>query len=132
MRRIGAWWRLLRRRAANTPILGLAIQAAESTWQQSPWRAAGAAMADELGHTVGPWVRRHPVLTVALAAATSGAVVTLRPWTWPSVQRHLRLGPRRLGRWLVHQVSRAPLSSILAGLVISTAAARATDDVPSA
>lgn len=129
-RKLGAWWRLWRRRAASVPVLGLAVQAVESAWTQSPWRAAGAAMADELGHTAGPWVRRHPVLTVGLAAAAGGAIVTLRPWTWPTVHRHLRLGPRRLGRWLVHQVAQAPISSILAGLLLSTAVAPSRQDEP--
>jgi hypothetical protein len=89
-------------------------------------------VADELGHAAGPWVHRHPVLSVALAAAAGGAVVTLRPWKWPAVQRHLRRGPGRLGRWLVHQLARAPLSSILAALLVGTAAARSQTETPPA
>jgi hypothetical protein len=114
--RLQTWWQGWRRRLGNLPLLGLALSAGESWWQANPWRMAGESVADEVSHTFVPMVRRHPVLTVSLAAAVGATVVLARPWAWPGVSAQARLLPRRASRWALHQAARAPWAALLAGL----------------
>lgn len=116
--RLAACWRLWRRRALSVPGLLPMLRSAESAWQQSPWHlatVAGMAVADELTHVARPWLRRHPLPALLLAAATGAALVASRPWAWPGLRRRLQLAPRLAGRWLLRH-GQAPLLAALAGL----------------
>lgn len=129
--RLAGVWRLWRRRLADVPVVGLALDAAEGWWQNNPWRLAGQTVAGELDHALTPWIRRHPILTVALAAGAGYTLVSTRAWAWPVVADQWRPLPRRIGRWLLHQVSQAPLQSVMAGLMATAAVAgqrSGTDD----
>lgn len=132
--RLSRVWRLWRRRLADVPVVGLALDAAESWWQNNPWRLAGQTVAGELDHALTPWIRRHPILTVALAAGAGYTLISTRAWAWPVVADQWRPLPRRVGRWLLHQISQAPLQSVMAGLVATAAVAghRAGADEPDA
>ena len=130
--RLAGVWRLWRRRLADVPVVGLALDAAEDWWRNNPWRLAGQTVAGELDHALTPWIRRHPLLTVALAAGAGYTLVSTRAWAWPVVADQWRPMPRRVGRWLLHQVSQAPMQSVMAGLMATAAVAgqRAGADGP--
>lgn len=124
--RLSGLWNAWRLKLADVPVVGLALEAVEQWWQHNPWRMAGQAVVGELDQTVTHWARRHPAMTVALAAAAGFAVVSARPWAWPGVADQLRPMPRRVGRWLLHQLTQAPLQpvpAVLAGLVLAGRAA---------
>ncbi len=127
--RLAALWRHWRRQLAGNAFVGVAFQAAADWWRANPWRAAGEAVAEELHQSLTPIVRRHPVASVTLAAAAAAAVAAARPWRWPLVAQQLRPLPGRAGRWLLRQLSRAPLQSLIVGAMLAggTAAASAED-----
>jgi hypothetical protein len=63
-----------------------------------------------------------------VAATIGAALVAGRPWRWPAVNRHLADAPQRAGRWVVHQLTQAPVQSLLASLFLAWAAARKPAD----
>lgn len=117
---VAGLWKAWRPRLIGIPVLGIALGAAEQWWADNPWRLAGQAMADEIDEALTPWARRHPLLTVALAAGAGCAVVAARPWAWPGVSGHLRLLPGRIGRWALAQITLAPLLAGLAEAKLAT------------
>ncbi|MFT3818256.1 MAG: hypothetical protein QM750_11590 [Rubrivivax sp.] len=135
-RRLAAIWRHWRRQWAGNAVAGPVFEAVADWWRANPWRAAGAAVAEELHHSLTPLVRRHPLASVALVAAAAGAVAAARPWRWPLVAQQLRPLPGRAARWLLRQLSRAPLQSLIVGAVLAgggaaAASAPAQDEPPS-
>lgn len=121
-RRARAWWRRTRHQLARLPAVGATLHVLEGWWHPHPWRAAGQEVAGHVLPAVRDGVRRHPGLTLTLAAGMAAAVVTLRPWTHPWFRRQMRSAPQRVGRFVVQQVSQLPLPSLLAGLVAGTLA----------
>lgn len=117
-RRLRALWRHLRRRASGWPITGFAMAALGEWWHRQPWRPAGEMLVDEIQASALPWVRRHPVATVAAAAALGAAVVASRPWRWPGVAQRVRPVPRQLSRWLLRQFSQAPVQATLLNMLM--------------
>lgn len=133
-RRVGSWLRYWRHRARGIPVVGLAVDGIATWWENNPWRVAGQALAAELDDAVKPWVRRHPVLTIGVAAGLGYAVVASRAWTWPALAEQIRPLPSRAGRWLLHQLTQAPLQTLLASLALmrgSEPPAPASPEVPS-
>jgi hypothetical protein len=123
-RRFAAGWRHLRRRMREHPAFSVALHAADSWWQRQPLRPVIETTAGELRGAVSPWIRRHPVLAVSLAAGLAAALVLARPWRMPAVRAQLHGAPRRAGRWLWAQLTQAPVQSLLASLFVAAFAAR--------
>jgi hypothetical protein len=117
--RVAVLWRYWRRQLHDQPLAFLALAAAEQWWQHNPWHLAGRAVATEVDALITPWLRRHPGLTVALAAGTGFAVVRARPWRWPGVADPLRSLRRLASRWLRAQLTQLPLQSLLTGLAMA-------------
>lgn len=126
--RLAVLWRRWRRRLDVEPALGLLLDAAEDWWQHNPWRLAGQAVATEVDGVLTPWLRRHPWLAVALAAGTGYAIVSLRPWAWPGLRQQLGQLPAHARRWLLGQLARVPLRSLVESLVEGLAVARSRSD----
>lgn len=116
--RLRAWWRRLRRRGGGWPIAGVATAALGEWWQHHPWRPAGELLAGEWRATAAPLVRRHPVLIVLAAAGLGAFLVAQRPWRWPGVAERVRPMPARLGRFLLGQLSQAPVQTALLSLLM--------------
>lgn len=87
-----AWERALQ----ASPLLGLLWPALQQAWAAQPWAAGLQDLGASAREGLGPWVRRHPLAAVALAAVGGAALVACRPW------RLLR--PAALGASLRHQV----------------------------
>lgn len=119
-RSLADWQRLLRhqwRRLRREPVMSMAGEVAQQWWSRHPWQPAGQALYGQLRASVWPLVRRHPVASVAVAAAVGGAVVASRPWNWPWLNRRARRLPTQLGHWVWRQLSAAPMQAALAGLL---------------
>ena len=115
-------WRRWQRQLRRWPVVGLALQALRLRWQQHPLHAPLEALLDESRQQVLPLLRRHPVATVALAAAAGAGLVLLRPWrqTWLiDPMRHL---PGRAARWMLQQLGEAPMQAALASLFMMATA----------
>lgn len=131
--RLRALWRHWRRKAGGWPVAGVAAAALGEWWHHHPWRPAGELLVDEVQASALPWLRRHPVATVAVAATLGAALVVSRPWRWPGVAERVRPMPRRLGRWLIRQVGQAPVQATLLSmlmLLVKPAAQAAAGDAP--
>lgn len=115
--RLRAGWRHWRRQLRRWPLAGMLLSGVQEAWQRHPWRPTAELVAKEAGAAVLPAVRRHPVLAVALAAGLGMAVVAGRRWYAPALQGHVRSAPARLGRWLMRQLSQAPVQAGLFGLL---------------
>lgn len=77
---------LLRGWVAGTPLAPLlhtAWAGARGWWQQHPWRSTGVAAGRAVSDELGPLVRRHPAVSIGVAAAVGAAIVAARPWQWP-------------------------------------------------
>ena len=118
-RRLAAVWRHWQRQLSGNAVIGALFEAVADWWQANPWRTAGEAVAEELHHSLTPLVRRHPLASVALVAAAAGAVAAARPWRWPLVAQQLKPLPGRVARWLLRQLSRAPLQSLIVGALLA-------------
>ncbi|MCA0239321.1 MAG: hypothetical protein LCI02_00560 [Proteobacteria bacterium] len=129
-RRLAATWRHWRRQLAGNAIVGFVFEAAADWWRANPWRAAGEAVAEEVHQSLTPVVRRHPFASVALVAAAAAAVAVAKPWRWPLVAQQLRPLPGRAGRWLLRQLSRAPLQSLIIGAVLASGSGAAAASSP--
>lgn len=116
--RLRALWRHWRRKSRAWPVMGLATAALGEWWHHHPWRPVGEMLAGEAQASTLPWLRRHPVAAVATAAALGAALVVSRPWRWPGVSERVRPMPRRLGRWLLRQVSQAPVQTALLSMLM--------------
>lgn len=86
----------LQRALQASPLLGLLWPALQQAWTAQPWAAGLQDLGASAREGLGPWVRRHPLASVALAAVAGAALVACRPW------RLLR--PAALGASLRHQV----------------------------
>lgn len=115
--RLRAGWRHWRRQLRRWPLAGMLLSGVQEAWQQHPWRPTAELVAKEAGAAVLPAVRRHPVVAVALAAGLGMAVVAGRRWYAPALQGQVRSAPARLGRWLLRQLSQAPVQAGLFGLL---------------
>lgn len=110
-------WRI---RLSRSPLVDVALAGLQTWWQHHPWRAPGEAVARQLGDTVGPLVRRHPVAAAAVAASLGAALVLGKPWRWPLVAGQIAPLPRRAVRWALHQLANPAVQSVIAAWVLAT------------
>lgn len=62
------------------PVIGAVVDAVAGWWSQHPLHSAAQMAQDAVGDVVAPVTRRHPLAAVAVAFATGGLLVWLRPW----------------------------------------------------
>lgn len=105
------WWRLRR-----WPAVQLVREALHPWWQRHPLQPLATGLAAGARTQLWPLLRRHPWLSVGLAAAFGAAVVAARPWRWAWVDRQLRRAPGAASGWLVRQLSAAPVQATLVSL----------------
>lgn len=116
-RRWRAMWRAFMRSGPLAAAAGNAVGAVGTWWRSQPWHSttewAGRAVLAE----VQPLVRRHPWLAVAVGASLGAAMVSVRPWRWRAVSRHVRPLGGHLMRWTIAQLSQVPVQMALAALL---------------
>jgi hypothetical protein len=123
--RVQALWRWARRQVAGSPVLTMAMQAAQGWWRAHPWRSTGELVVQELHASAAPLIRRHPLATTLAAAGLGAALMIWKPWRWGLVRRQLRPLPRHAGRWLLRQLAQPSVQAMLAGLLVSAGLGRA-------
>jgi len=124
-RRLQALWRWARQRFGASPVLGLAMQAAQGWWHAHPWRSTSELVVQELRAGVAPVIRHHPLAATLAAAGIGAALMIWKPWRWGLVRRQLRPLPRHAGRWLLRQLAQPSVQAMLAGLIVSAGLGRA-------
>ncbi|MBK7263442.1 MAG: hypothetical protein IPI03_16900 [Rubrivivax sp.] len=83
------------------------------------------AIGTVMNNEIGPQVRRHPVLSVSLAAAAGAALVAARPWRWQPLASRANLVQRQaLDSALSWSWQQLTQPSVLAALVTGIAAWR--------
>jgi hypothetical protein len=114
-----AWLRDL---AGRHPVGRAIADGLGQWWEHHPLRGtaelAGSELAAEWRRSGIPLLQRHPLASVAMAAAAGYALVSSRRRWTPQLSQRLRPVPRRLGRWVFAQV---PLQSVLTGLAVALA-----------
>lgn len=115
-------WRRWQRQLRRWPVVGLVLQALRLRWQQHPLHAPLAALVAESRQQVLPLIRRHPVATVAVAAAAGAGLMLLRPWRQAWLTDPLRHLPRQAARWMLHELGEAPMQAALASLFMMASA----------
>lgn len=131
-RRAQALWRWARRQFAGSPVLGMAMQAAQGWWHAHPWRSTGELVVQELHANAAPLIRRHPLGAILAAAGLGAALVIWKPWRWGPVRRQLQPLPRHAGRWLLRQLMQPSVQAMLAGLLVSAGIGRAAQQAGAA
>jgi hypothetical protein len=139
-RTLRRWRAALRRWLAGTPLAPLAHvarpawAAAGAWWQQHPWRATGIAAGRAVSEELAPVVRRHPVLSVSLAAAAGAAVVAARPWRWEPLASHAQQASRRAIdstlSWSWQQLSQPSVRVALATALAAWSGQKASQAAP--
>ena len=114
-------WRPLRRWARRSAAVAVLVRTVEQTWRVHPLRPVGEALVDSYRAQVVPLMRKHPWGAMAVAAGLGAALVASRQWHWPLVTSSLRPLPMRLSRWVVSQLSSAPMQAILASWFLMAA-----------
>lgn len=71
----------------------------------------------EAERSVGPVIRRHPVMSVAVAAAAGALVYVTRPWEW--VAGGAQAAGSHLTRWVGAQLSNPVVQSAVATFLMS-------------
>ncbi|MGR6808111.1 hypothetical protein ACU6VI_17645 [Sphaerotilus natans] len=95
----------LRQRVEANPVGAVLLDTVELWWERHPARAVLRRVRGRLDRTAAPFVRRHPVVAVALATAAGGVLAALRPWQDRRVRRLLQPVQTHLGGWLRAQLS---------------------------
>lgn len=94
----------LRQRVEANPVGAVLLDTVELWWERHPARAVLLRAQGRLDRTAAPFVRRHPVVAVALATAAGGALAALRPWQDRRVRRLWQPVQTHLGGWLRAQL----------------------------
>jgi hypothetical protein len=115
-------WRRLRRWSRDWAPLSVLVAALEQTWRVHPLRPAGEAISEAYQSQVAPVLRKHPWAAVAVAAGLGALLMLGRRWHGPLLASTLRPLPQRLGRWLLLQLTSAPVQTALAGWLMMRAA----------
>lgn len=135
--RLAALWRFTRQQARRQPMLATVVTAAEHWWQHHPWRAPSELAWLELRSQLVPCIRRHPWRSVAVAAAAGAALSLWRPWRTPWISQTFTPSRGRVTQWLVTEIKRLPLQTLLTRVLLAAAApgepsaTTATPQVPS-
>lgn len=98
-------------------------------WTRQPWHSSVDLVGQTLVHQAQPMIRRHPMASLAVAAALgAGLTVALsaaRPWASQQMQRQAGPWKDRLGGLLWAQLTATPVQMALAGALTAWLADRA-------
>ena len=98
-------------------------------WKRQPWHRSVELVGQTLVHQAQPIIRRHPLASLALAAAlgagVAAALSAARPWAWQRVQHQAGPWKDRLGSLLWSQLTATPVQMALAGALAAWLADRA-------
>ena len=106
------------------PLVSAAGDTLSTWWARQPWRDAALRAGDTLAADLSPWVRRHPIAAIAVAAVAGATVAASGVWRWRSLRRsglHLAANLRRA---VTGQFSSPAVQSLLLGAVLSYLAGR--------
>lgn len=105
-------------------------------WKRQPWHRSVELVGQTLVHQAQPIIRRHPLASLALAAAlgagVAAALSAARPWAWQRVQHQAGPWKDRLGSLLWTQLTATPVQMALAGALAAWLAERANTGAPPA
>lgn len=118
--RFAQGWSEWRGKLGEHPGVSVAMDAAQDWWQRQPLRP----VVGEIHGVVKPWVRRNPLIAVSVVAVLAAGIAWARPWRMPAVRARMDHAPQRVGRWLWHQLTQAPVQSLIASLFLGAVAAR--------
>ncbi|GIX53530.1 hypothetical protein ACU6VJ_00440 [Sphaerotilus sulfidivorans] len=108
----------LRQRVEAHPVGAVLLDTGQLWWERHPARAVLLRAQGRLDRTTAPFVRRHPVVAVVLAATAGGALAALRPWQDERVRRLWRPVQSHLGGWLRAQF---PMQTLIHAAVTALA-----------
>jgi len=88
-------------------------------WTRQSWHNSVELVVETLAHEAQPFMRRHPLATLAVGAALGAGLVALasaaRPWAWHQIRGNGSLLSSRVGRLLWSQFTSAPVQMAVAG-----------------
>lgn len=108
----------LRQRVEAHPVGAVLLDTGQLWWERHPARAVLLRARGRIDRRTAPFVRRHPVVAVTLAAAAGGALAALRPWQDVRVLRLWRPVQSHLGGWLRAQF---PMQTLIHAAVTALA-----------
>lgn len=117
-------WMRWRRLLGKSPIVDVALGALQSWWAHQRWRPAVEAVGEEFSATLGPAVRRHPWLAIAVAAAAGAALAAARPWRWSFLRQRTGPAAQALLHTLIQQATSWPVQAAVASALSAWLAAR--------
>lgn len=106
------------------PLVSAAGDTLSAWWARQPWRDAALQARDTLAADLSPWVRRHPIAAIAVAAVAGATVAASGVWRWRSLRRsglHLAANLRRA---VTGQFRSPAVQSLILGAVLSYLAGR--------
>lgn len=112
-----AWIAAARDHVAQWGVPTTPFDEAMDFCRQHPAISEPTLLWGELERWLGPVVRRHPVISVSVAAAAGALVYTTRPWEWAA-------GPARAARvhatqWIGSQLSNPVVQSAVTTFLMS-------------
>ncbi len=119
-----AWLRGTPWGAVAEPLVGAVHDTFSGWWTRQPWRQSALQARDTLSAELSPWVRRHPIAAIAVAAIAGGAVAASGVWRWRTVRRSAMHLAAQLRRSVAGQLGNPAVQSVLLGAVLSYLAAR--------
>jgi hypothetical protein len=97
-------------------------------WKRQPWHGTVDLVGQTLVHQTQPIIRRHPLASLAVAAAlgagVTAALSAARPWAWQRVQHQAGPWRDRLSSLLWTQLTATPVQMALAGALAAWLADR--------
>lgn len=112
------WW------LARSPLAAVLLpmrHAVAAWWQAQAWRPAAEVAVGVAEQELLPTVRRHPWLSVAVAALLGAALVHGRPWRWPVLARQASLWRGAAWAAVAAQLARPETQAALAAALIGAA-----------
>lgn len=105
IRRLRALWDLDASKGSRSTIVSTATSLLRDWWGKQPWHATTDLIGQAVSREVSPWVRRHPVASLALGFGVGAAIAVIRPWRWHLVQSRSRRMGGTMGRWAIGQLA---------------------------
>ena len=98
-------------------------------WKRQPWHSSVELVAQTLAHQTEPLIRRHPLASLAVAAALGAGMVAAmsaaKPWALQRVKHEAGPWKERLSSLLWSQLTTTPVQMALAGALAAWLADRA-------
>lgn len=111
-------------RVREQPAAAVLIESLSAWWHQHPWRDCVEVAGEQMCERVIPALRRNARSTLLVAVGGAALLVLLRPWRWRRRGRRRVPFSSRLYRWLLAELSRLPLQSMLAAIMLMASRGR--------